>query len=161
VVIDPRSGRFVRDPVRTSAAAAFPFVLESPVLHAIGRRIARISGTRPEQGEPPQILRYGPGEEYRPHVDALPGGDNQRIVTVLIYLNDGYEGGGTHFPAANLTINGRQGDAIVFRNVTAAGAVDGTTRHAGLPVTRGEKFLLSRWIRARPLDLRGPPGRPF
>ena len=33
--------------------------------------------------------------------------------------------------------------------------------HAGLPVTRGRKLMLSKWIRDKPLDLAGPPGRPF
>jgi prolyl 4-hydroxylase len=161
VVVDPRSGQFIHDPVRTSAAAAFPFVLESPAIHAICRRIARVTGTAPEQGEPPQVLRYTPGQEYKPHLDALAGTDNQRVITALIYLNDDYDGGETAFPQAGLKVRGRMGDALLFRNVTPSGAADATARHAGLAVRRGQKFLLSRWIRARPLDLAGPPGRPF
>jgi prolyl 4-hydroxylase len=49
----------------------------------------------------------------------------------------------------------------MFRNVDSAGAIDPAARHAGYPVRRGTKFLLSRWIRERALDLSGPPGRPL
>lgn len=161
VVVDPRTGQLILDPVRTSAAAAFPFVLESPAIHAINRRIAAASGTAVAQGEPLQVLRYRPGEEYKPHSDALPGTANQRILTFLIYLNDDYDGGETVFVSSRLKVRGRAGDGILFRNVDMGGKPDMAARHAGLPVARGEKFLLSRWIRAASLDLTGPPGRPF
>lgn len=161
-VVDPRSGRLIHDPVRTARTAAYPLVLEDPVLHAINRRIAAATGTAWAQGEPAQVLCYRPGEEYRLHSDALPGGDpNQRTVTVLVALNQDYDGGETRFPAIDLAWRGRTGEALVFRNVDAAGAADPAARHAGTHVLRGTKFLLSRWIREHPLDLSGPPGKPF
>ena len=160
-VIDPRSGRLIHDPVRTARAAAFPLVLEDPVLHAINRRIAAATDTAWERGEPAQVLCYRPGEEYKLHSDALPPGPNQRIVTALVALDQDYEGGETAFPALDLAWRGRVGEALVFRNVDDAGAIDPAARHAGRPVRRGIKFLLSRWIREHPLDLSGPPGRPF
>jgi prolyl 4-hydroxylase len=150
-VIDPGTGALLRNPIRTSDAASFPFIAESPAIHAINRRIAAISRTRPEQGEPLQILRYAPGQEYRPHVDALPGDAvNQRIATVLVYLNDDYMGGETSFVETGLTIRARTGDAILFSN-TSDGRPDMRMRHAGLPVRRGTKLVASRWIRERPL----------
>ena len=160
-VVDPRSGRLIRDPVRTARAAAFPLVLEDPVLHAINRRIAAATGTAWAQGEPAQVLCYRPGEEYRLHSDALPPGPNQRVITVLVALNDDYGGGETRFPAVGLAWRGRTGEALVFGNVDRAGAADPAARHAGTPVARGTKLLLSRWIREHPLDLSGPPGKPF
>ncbi|HEY6817736.1 MAG TPA: 2OG-Fe(II) oxygenase [Croceibacterium sp.] len=160
-VVDPHSGRLIHDPVRTARAAAFALVFENPALHAINRRIAAATGTAWAQGEPAQVLCYRPGEEYKLHSDALPPGMNQRTVTVLVALNDDYDGGETLFPAIGLAWRGRPGDALVFRNVDLAGAADPAARHAGCPVRRGTKFLLSRWIRERPLDLSGPPGKPF
>jgi prolyl 4-hydroxylase len=160
-VVDPRSGRLIHDPIRTARAAAFAFVMEDPVLHAINRRIAAATGTCWAQGEPAQVLCYRPGEEYRLHSDALPAGSNQRAVTVLVALNRDYDGGETHFPALDLAWRGRTGEALVFRNVDSAGTADPTARHAGMPPRRGTKFLLSRWIREHPLDLSGPPGRPL
>jgi hypothetical protein len=46
-----------------------------------------------------RILRYDPGDEFKPHSDGsytAPSGAISKI-TVLIYLNAGYEGGYTHF----------------------------------------------------------------
>lgn len=162
-VVDPRSGRLIHDPVRTARAAAFPLVLEDPVLHAINRRIAAATGTDWAHGEPAQVLCYRPGEEYRLHSDALPPAPdvNQRTVTVLVALNVGYEGGETRFPRIELAWRGRIGEALAFCNVGPAGTADPAAWHAGAPVRRGIKFLLSRWIRQRPLDLSGPPGKPF
>jgi prolyl 4-hydroxylase len=161
LVVDPRSGRMIRDPVRTARAAAFPFVLEDPVLHAINRRIAAATGSAWTQGEPAQVLCYRPGEEYKLHSDALPPGSNQRTVTFLVALNHDYEGGETRFPAIDLAWRGRTGDALAFRNADSAGRADPAARHAGAPVRRGTKFLLSRWIRQHALDLSGPTGKPL
>lgn len=156
VVVDPSSGQLIRNPIRTSDVAAFPLALEDPAIHAINRRIAALTGTRAAQGEPLQVLRYEVRQEYKPHYDALPPGGNQRILTVLVWLNDGYEGGETTFLANGLTVRGGVGDALVFANATADGRPDQASRHAGLPVTCGSKLLASRWIRQEPLDLTGP-----
>jgi prolyl 4-hydroxylase len=144
-----REQRFAAHPVRRSEAAGFPIVSESPAIHAINRRIAAASGTQVRQGEPLQVLRYGPGQEYRAHLDAVPGLANQRALTVLVYLNEGYDGGETVFPDRGIAVRARTGDALIFANTGADGRPDPATRHAGLPVTRGTKFVASRWIRAR------------
>ena len=149
--VDERTGRLIMNPVRTSDTAVFPWVAENPAVHALNRRIAAASGTRAEQGEPLQILRYAPGQEYKPHIDAIPGLDNQRILTALVYLNDGFEGGETRFLKSGLTVRGRTGDALLFENVDADGRPNPDAVHAGLPVTRGVKLLASRWIRAFPV----------
>lgn len=161
VVVDPRNGQFIRDTVRTGRGAAFPFILEDPAIHAINRRIAAMTGTTYAQGEPVQVLAYAPGEEYRLHSDALPFGDNQRRVTFLVRLNEGFGGGETAFPQLGLSLGGGIGDALCFLNVDGQGRSDQRVVHAGRPVTNGTKYLLSKWIRARDLDLAGPPGRPF
>ncbi|WP_419816065.1 2OG-Fe(II) oxygenase [Glacieibacterium sp.] len=153
VVIDSRTGRSIRDPVRTSDTAAFPFVSEDPVVHALNRRFAAATRTQVDQGEPLQVLRYDPGQQFHPHTDALAGDANPRVWTVLTWLNTQYEGGRTHFITPDLRIRGGQGDAIAFRSADASGRADPASRHAGEPVTRGTKFLASRWIRARRLTV--------
>jgi len=159
-VVHPQTGALIRDRIRTSSAAAFPLVEENPFLHAINRRIAAASRSTWEQGEPTQILSYEPGEEYKLHSDAL-NADNQRIMTFLAYLTDDFEGGETHFPHGDLRLRFPRGDAICFSNVSADMRPMQSAIHAGLPVRRGEKMVLSKWIRARPLDLTGPAGKPF
>ena len=98
------------------------------------------------------MLRYRPGDEYRPHLDTLPGVANQRAVTVLTYLNDGYAGGQTCFTELGITVEGKRGDALVFVNIDDDGLPDPRLRHAGLPVVQGTKWLASRWIRQAPYD---------
>lgn len=142
--------RFIEDPLRQSDAAAFPLVFEWPFVRALNLRIAAATGTDIAQGEPLQLLRYIPGQQYRPHLDAVPGLDNQRELTLLVYLSDGYEGGETHFPEVDLAYRGGIGDALLFRNCGPDGRADPATRHAGLPVRSGVKLLASRWIRQRP-----------
>lgn len=153
VVIDPGSGRQVRDPVRVCDSVGFTWPLENPAIHALNRRLAAASGTAVERGEPLQVLRYRPGGEYKPHFDAIPGFANQRTMTMLVWLNGNYEGGETYFPTPGLKLKGKPGDAILFGNTGADGRRDPAAGHAGLPVRAGEKLIASRWIRARPFEM--------
>lgn len=156
LVTDPRTGKQIADPIRTSFAAVVGPTSEDLVVQALNRRIAMASSTAPEQGEPLQILRYAPGQQYRLHSDALPRVSNQRIKTALAYLNQGFSGGETSFPELNITIEPGGGDLLVFSNVQADGEPDWRARHAGLPVVQGVKWLATRWIRAAPYDAWNP-----
>lgn len=68
---------------------------------------------------------------------------------MIVWLNDGYEGGETLFQTPGLKVTGRRGDALLFRNTGPDGRPDRSAGHAGLPVTAGEKLIASRWIRER------------
>ncbi len=152
VVVDPTTGRQTPHPIRTSDGAVLGPIQMDLVIEALNRRIAAVTGTRVEQGEPLAVLRYAAGQQYRLHHDCLPGEDNQRAMTLIAYLSDGFEGGATHFPAINAGIRGNPGDAIMFANTLADGQVDQRSQHAGLPVMRGEKWVCTRWIRSRDFD---------
>ena len=105
------------------------------------------------------ILHYKPGQRFTPHYDFLdeqmPGPAKnvamfgQRVVTLLIYLNDDYAGGETDFPNVRYRFRGKTGDALMFGNATPDGAPDERTLHAGLAPVSGEKWLLSQWVRNR------------
>ena len=69
------------------------------------------------------------------------------MMTALIYLNDDYEGGETAFTKTGLKVKGRNGDAHRVPEPGPDGKLDPLSEHAGLPVTRGTKYLASRWIR--------------
>jgi prolyl 4-hydroxylase len=138
----------IRTLLRTSDGSTLHWLVEDPATHALNRRLARFTGTDVNQGEPLHILRYRPGQEYRPHVDWLLD-DNPRVLTALVYLNDEYTGGETAFVKTGLKVRGRKGDVLVFRSQGADGGLDPMSEHAGLPVTSGIKYLASRWIRAR------------
>jgi prolyl 4-hydroxylase len=159
VVVDPATGRMIPHPGRICDSAMFGVFGEDLAVNAINRRIAALSSTSPAQGEPLQVLRYRPGGQYKPHMDALPAEPNQRILTVLVYLSDDYEGGETRFERTGLTYRGKAGDALLFRNSLADGRPDPMSLHAGLPVRSGTKYLASRWIRAERFTY--PPPKPI
>ena len=141
------TGDDIRDPIRTSDGSTIHWLIEDPAIHAMNRRLAALTGTDVHQGEPVQILRYRPGQQYHPHVDWL-GEANARILTALVYLNDDYEGGETAFMQLGIKVKGRKGDVLVFSSIGPDGNFEPRSEHAGLPVTGGTKYLASRWIRA-------------
>jgi hypothetical protein len=134
------------------------------VILALRERLAVLAGLPVMNLNAPQVLHYAVGQSFDHHVDffdpAIPAQAmniarvGQRAATALVYLNDeGLEGGETDFPLLHLRHRGRRGDALVFFNLDAAGRPDRRTLHAGLPPTRGEKWLLSQWIRDGALRL--------
>jgi prolyl 4-hydroxylase len=135
--------------VRDAQSCSIPNLAEDLVVQAINRCIAKATGTEPGWGEPLNILKYSPGQQYKPHHDGT-GSDNVsvRVLTALIWLNDQFEGGETNFPKINVTVRGAVGDMLVFRNIRDNGEFDERMIHAGLPVTEGVKWMASRWIRA-------------
>ncbi|HEX6784024.1 MAG TPA: 2OG-Fe(II) oxygenase [Sphingomicrobium sp.] len=137
----------IRTLLRTSDGSTMHWLIEDPATHALNRRLAAFTGTNVDQGEPLHILRYRPGQEYKPHVDWLLD-DNPRVLTALVYLNEDYAGGETEFIQTGLKVRGRKGDVLVFRSQSSDGGLDPLSEHAGLPVIRGTKYLASRWIRA-------------
>lgn len=150
-IVDPSTGQVRPHPIRTAMAAVVGPAKEDLVIRAINHRLAAITGTAVEQGEPLSVMRYDISQQYRMHVDALSGTSNQRIKTAIIYLNHGYEGGETLFEHGP-KVAGRQGDVIVFDNVKSDGSPDPLSRHAGLPVVRGVKWIATRWIREAVYD---------
>ncbi len=139
--------QLVRDEIRTSDGSTIHWLIEDPAIVALNRRIAAISGSEYEHGEALALLRYSPGQEYRPHFDYVKSAANRRLMTALIYLNEDYEGGETEFVRTGLKVKGGTGDVILFRNEGADGAPNPLSEHAGLPIKRGMKFLATRWIR--------------
>lgn len=155
-VIDGAAGQGRQSDLRTNSVAVFWPMHQDIVLHAIDLRLSKAAGLQIMNGEMMNILMYKPGEEYRAHFDffapeiAAADRSGQRIRTLLVYLNAGYGGGETQFVNANMKLKGEPGDAVLFHNCDAAtGAPDRTTLHAGLPVTSGQKWLLSKWYREK------------
>jgi prolyl 4-hydroxylase len=145
--------------MRTNSHARFGITNTDVVGVLAARRASQVIREPFENQEDTMVLRYRPGETYGEHYDfvdprvtqfqrelALQG---QRVATVLIYLNEEYVGGETDFPQLGWRYRGAPGDALAFRNVTAAGAPDVRMLHAGRPPSTGEKWLLSKWVRDR------------
>jgi prolyl 4-hydroxylase len=159
-IYDPASGGgFRANDIRNNSAASFDIAQSDLVLVLLRERIAKLTALAVEHMEPTMVLHYAVGQQFAPHHDfinpATPGlrqdiaRNGQRVATFLLYLNDDYEGGETEFCDLGWRYRGRKGDALIFWNVTPQGEPDLTTLHAGLPPTRGEKWLLSQWLRKR------------
>ena len=155
-VVDEATGQEIPHPERTSAGLMLHRG-ETDLVARIEARLAALTGWPIANGEGLQILRYGVGDEYRPHFDSFPegvggakhiAGGGQRVNTVLVYLQLAEEGGATSFPAAGLALRPKTGEAIVFCNVDRAGQREPASLHAGLPVGRGEKIVMTYWQRA-------------
>lgn len=147
-IVDSATGGGIFNTVRDSSASSLPMIEEDLIVQDICETIARATGSQARQGEQLAVLHYAPGQQYRPHYDAYPEGHSspQRLKTALIWLNDDFTGGETHFTRLNIALRGQPGDMLVFSNTLDSGARDDRMEHAGLPVTSGEKWLASRWI---------------
>ena len=139
------------DEIRDAQSTGIPNLAEDLVVQEVNTCIAAATGTQPGWGEPLNILKYAPGQQYKPHHDGT-GSDNvsKRHYTALVWLNDQFEGGETDFPLIKVRIRGAIGDMLVFRNLRDDGQFDQRMIHAGLPVTEGVKWMASRWIRTKP-----------
>lgn len=150
---------------RSNSEASYEIDASDVVLSLILDRISRASGIPVENFEVGKLLHYKPGETFERHHDFLQPGMHeeietrgQRVATFLTYLNDDYDGGETEFSEVGYKFKARKGDALMFLNVDADGAPDPMSMHAGLPPTRGEKWLLSLWLRGKPVNAYQTPG---
>jgi len=156
VFADGQEGRQVQA-VRTSSGGTLDPVIEDHAARRIQQRLADIAGVPLLHAEAMSILRYAPGQQYRPHRDYLPpsalaadrpaAGNRRR--TLCVYLNDVEAGGETEFPIAQVQVAPRAGRVVVFDNLDDQGQPDPDSLHAGLPVVRGEKWLGTLWFRER------------
>ncbi|MDO9359175.1 MAG: 2OG-Fe(II) oxygenase [Polaromonas sp.] len=128
---------------------------ENPVVARLEARIATLLGWPLENGEGLQVLRYGPGAEYKPHYDYFdpsePGTPSilkrggQRVATLVMYLQEPASGGATVFPDIRLQVAPRRGSAVFFNYSQAHPCSQ--TLHGGMPVVEGEKWIATKWLR--------------
>jgi prolyl 4-hydroxylase len=158
-VVDRASGGSYQSNVRKSEGCHFNRG-ENAIVQRVEQRISVLTGVPVECGEPLQMLHYGVGGEYLAHQDffdpADPGSQvltkvgGQRIATLVIYLNNVPEGGDTNFPELELSVKPKKGSAVYFEYLNAAGQLDVRCLHAGTPVTRGDKWIATKWLRQLP-----------
>lgn len=162
-LVNVDSAAMVESDGRTNTETDYTIANASVMLAVVRERIANTLGLASSHFEGSKLLHYDPGQKFGLHADfqdtrkpelarevELRG---QRVATFLIYLNDDFEGGETDFPEANVRFKGKRGDALMFWNVDKRGAPDFRTVHAGLPPTRGQKWLFSQWVRSKPVPL--------
>lgn len=153
--------RDVHSGTRTNSIAQLNLV-ENEVLHfVLQERMAQACGQPMVHCEATAILHYKPGEQIMNHYDFvdtdLPNyaqeiaENGQRVITFLVYLNDDYTDGHTAFPQLGIEHKGRAGEGFFFTNALPDGAPDHRVLHAGTPPRDGEKWIVSQFIRNRPV----------
>jgi hypothetical protein len=158
-VFDSETGEQIHHGTRDNSFFALGIGEMNVLTEVIRTRISAATNLPVPLFEPAQVLHYAVGQRFKAHHDFLDPANpayretmesfGQRIATLLIYLNDGYEGGETTFPNIGLRFRAGIGDALLFANVHRDGKPDINTLHAGEPPTSGEKWVFSQWIRDR------------
>ena len=83
--------------------------------------------------EPYTVLKYSNNVEYKPHFDGST--ETARSVSVVIYLNDDYDGGEIEFTNFNLKLKPEANSMIFFPSNFAY-------THKAHPVTSGTKYAI-------------------
>ena len=143
---------------RTSESCRVPAARDAVVRRAV-QRAAFLAGLTPWHAEAVQVVRYLPGQQYRPHHDYFDPSDaryaekcddrGNRLLSFFVYLSGCAGGGRTAFPELRLAFEPEVGAAVVWYNIDREGALDGRTLHAGEPVVSGEKWGMNIWLRQR------------
>lgn len=119
--------------------------LNETVRRALVEVAARKFGA-PDFFETPYLLRYKVGGKYGAHADSEIYDAQKRLfyrvadrdISVLIYLNDDYEGGELSFNRLNYRYRPTAGDLVLFPS-------GNLYLHQALQVTRGTKYALVSW----------------
>lgn len=130
-----------------------------PFIQSIEARIDALLGLPHDFGETMQGQRYEVGQQFKYHLDlfwtraeywqgeARRGG--QRTITAMAFLNDVEEGGATEFTQLGLAVKPRCGALLIWNNNLPNGMPNEDTMHAGTPVVKGVKYVLTKWYRSR------------
>ncbi|PIC67470.1 2OG-Fe(II) oxygenase [Sporosarcina sp. P21c] len=135
--------------IRTSSSM-FIEEQDNQMVMRIEKRIEAVMNIPIEHGERLQILHYLPGQQYKAHHDffsAASNVSNNRISTLVMYLNDVEQGGETFFPHLKLSVTPKKGMAIYFEYFYNDSLLNDLTLHGGAPVEIGEKYVATQWMR--------------
>lgn len=138
-------GAVLRPDIRNNARVV---VDSTDTAQELWRRVAAdmpapLAGRRPiGLNERLRFYRYGPGQRFAPHTDGCVRRSNgeESLLTFMIYLNDGVQGGETRFES--VAIAPAAGMALVF---------DHYLMHEGCAVAAGTKYVLRSDVMYGPL----------
>ena len=145
----------------------------SQELSPLEHRIADILMLNVDEFEAWNVLRYEKGQHYYAHHDYFdPELFNeykqnpwtQRHYTLLVYLSEPEDGGETVFPWEGryrdqdpgfqfescdfgVRVRPKKGDAVFFESLYPDHSLDKHSLHAGCPVSKGTKWVATKWIR--------------
>lgn len=138
---------------------------DAEVVDRVNRRMDLMTNLEMETAEELQIANYGIGGHYDPHYDFARKeetkafsdlGTGNRIATVLFYMSQPEEGGGTVFTELKSTVQPTKKNALFWYNLNRSGEGDLRTRHAACPVLLGVKWISNKWIHEKGQEFRRP-----
>src|SRR3569832_2417967 len=119
-MFDGQRSRFLA--TRTCRDFAFTIADGGVLMVLLRIRISLAASLPVPHMEPPQIFHYAVGQEIKAHYDSLYDSEHgygqagtyqgDRLATLLLYLNDAYEGGELEFPHTGFRHLVRTGDAV-------------------------------------------------
>jgi len=116
---------------------------DNPYFDALTQRVADFFGVQDLMCiEPLPMMKYEPGDYFDWHTDLTGGFTTQRTATMIMYLNDDFEGGATCFRHLNLKVQPRRGSALVYYYTPTQPLI-----HRGETVTAGKKFIINAFVR--------------
>lgn len=142
----------VRDTQHVEAGPLFPKIVDL-LKSTVKEVINPFYGIEILESEVPQILSYGIGGHYSPHVDGeslwqTPDGEliwkksTDRDISMVFYLNDDYEGGDFVFPDLKIRVRPEPGMLVCFPS-------NHHYRHGVEPVTKGQRYSIVCWATAK------------
>lgn len=134
---------------------------EHPLIMKLALLSEKLTGLPRNTQEMLQVAYYEPGGKFNDHYDACNEKNKdycdkmnryagQRRSTLLIYLNDSFEGGETVFPKIHVTVKPKKGKGILFWNTTPEEVIIPESMHRGNPVVGGEKWICTKWSHVKP-----------
>ena len=131
-----------------------------PDIRSIDQRISHLLGVMEQFGETLQGQRYEVGQQFKPHQDYFHATEpywkgeehagGQRTWTAMAFLNDVEEGGQTEFGDLGVSVEPMAGTLLIWNNMGADGEPNTLTLHAGRPVVKGVKYVITKWFRENP-----------
>ena len=129
---------------RTSSSAVIEMNEDTSIIPNLREKIASFLGCPIHKIEKLQTVRYYKTETYKAHFDSHK---NNRQLTCLLYLNEGFMGGETYFPEIDFGVSPKVGRLLVFNNLQN-GEVISQSLHQGSAVLEGLKYACNIWIRS-------------
>jgi len=134
------------------------------LISEVESRMCKTLGINNRHAEQIQGQKYEVGQEFRFHTDYFDPEllkqdrsiNGQRTWTFMVYLNNVEEGGYTSFPLAFCSSAPKMGTALVWNNLHSAssslnvnefGKENPFSSHCGMPIIRGEKYILTKWFK--------------
>lgn len=137
---------------------SFSAILEEskhPLVTEVNDKMSDILNISKTRTEALQGQRYEVGQQFKDHFDWFEGSNmkqyvgkqGNRLYTLMVYLNEDLEGGETEFQKINIKFKPKTGMAVIWKNLNHDGSGNRFALHAGRPVTKGKKYILTRWFR--------------